>query len=133
MGGLTLKRNLIISLVVVILTMAVLTGCDSNMSLLYVGSDTGDKISGSYKLFTGTKSKTINAEKGETIVIDYSSEVKSGELALKVLDPDKEIALELETNKAGTEEINAEKDGKYRLIITGNKTNGSFNVKWDVK
>jgi hypothetical protein len=133
MEGLILKRSIIISLVVVLLAMVVLTGCDNYIEVMYSGSNVGNKIDGSYKLFTGTKTKTINAEKGKTIVINYSSEVKKGELTLKIYDSDENVALELETNKTGIKELIPEKDGKYKLIITGSKTEGNFNVKWDIK
>ncbi|HEY5583952.1 MAG TPA: hypothetical protein VIK78_05605 [Ruminiclostridium sp.] len=71
-----MRRSIIISLAVVFLTLIVFTGCDKNMQVLYSGSNVGNKINGSYKLFTGAKTKTINAEKGANIVIDYSSEVR---------------------------------------------------------
>lgn len=128
-----MKRNIIISLVVVLLTLMVFTGCDSNIQLLSIGSNVGNKINYTYKLFSGTRTKSIDVEKGKTIVIDYTSEVKKGELTLEIFDPNENVALELEANKTGTEELIAEMDGKYKLIITGRKTDGSFNVKWDVK
>jgi len=128
-----MKKSIIMILALVLLTLTVFTGCDSNIQLMSMGSNAGNKINYSYKLFTGTHTKSIKVEKGKTIVIDYSSEVKKGELDLKIFDPDENVVLELETNKTGTEELIAEKDGKYELIITGSKTNGSFNVKWNIK
>ena len=126
-----MKKSIILSLAVVLLVSVVFTGCSTQ--LLYSGSNVGNKINGSYKLYTGTKAKTIEVEKGKTIVIDYSSEVKKGELTIKILAPDENVALELEPNKSGTKELKAEEAGKYKLIITGSKTEGNFNIKWEVK
>jgi hypothetical protein len=128
-----LKKSIIISLVLVLLTSFLTTGCDSNIQILHVGSNFGNKISSSHIYFTGTQTKSINAEKGKTIVLDYSSEVKKGTLSLKIFDPDKKEVLELETNEAGTKELKVEKDGKYKLIIKGSKTDGNYKVKWVVK
>lgn len=128
-----MKRSIIMSILLVFLSLVILTGCDNNIALLYSGSNIGNKINGSYKLFTGTRSKTINIEKGKTILIDYSSEVNKGELTMKIFDSDEKVALELDTNTSGSKELKSKNGGKYELIITGSKSDGNFSIKWDEK
>ena len=97
----------------------------------YPGSNVGRKIKGSYQFFDGTKIKVISATEGKTIVINFASEVKEGELTMSILDSSNDLVAELETNTTGTREINSDKNQKYRLVIRGTQTKGSFNVNWE--
>ena len=98
----------------------------------YRGSSVGKKINGSYKFIEGTKIKIISAKEGKTIVINFTSEVQEGELTMNVLDSSNDLVAELETNTTGTKEINSDKNQKYRLVIRGTQTKGSFNVNWEI-
>jgi hypothetical protein len=98
----------------------------------YSGSNVGRKIKGSYQFFNGTKIKVINAKEGKTIVINFASEVKEGELTMSILDSSNNPVVNLETNTTGTKEINSDKNQKYRLVIIGTRTKGSFNVNWEI-
>jgi archaellum biogenesis ATPase FlaH len=98
----------------------------------YSGSSVGRKIKGSYQFFDGTKIKIINAKEGKTIVINFASEVKEGELAMSILDSSNNLVVNLETNTTGTKEINSAKNQKYRIVIRGTQTKGSFNVSWEI-
>ena len=98
----------------------------------YRGSNVGRKIKGSYQFFNGTKIKVINAKEGKTIVINFASEVKEGELTMSILDSSNNIVVNLEINTTGTKEINSDKYQKYRLVIRGTQTKGSFNVNWEM-
>ena len=98
----------------------------------YSGSSVGRKIKGSYQFFDGTKIKVISAKEGKTIVINFASEVKEGELTMGILDSTNALVAELETNTTGTREINSDKNQKYRLVIKGTQTKGSFNVNWKI-
>ena len=98
----------------------------------YSGSNVGRKIKGTYQFFEGTKIKLISAKEGKTIVINFASEVKEGELTMSILDSSNDLVAELETNTTGTREINSDKNQKYRLVIRGIQTKGSFNVNWEI-
>ena len=97
----------------------------------YAGSNIGNKINASYQLFTGTETKTIPGEVGKSIVIEYSSVVEKGELKMLIYDPDMNFVADLEANTTGTREIVFERDGNYKLEITGENTKGSFDVRWE--
>ena len=99
----------------------------------YSGSSVGRKIKGSYQLFNGTKIKVIKAKEGKTIVINFASEVKEGELTMSILDSSNNVVVNLETNTTGTKEIGSDKNQKYRIVIRGTQTKGSFNVNWEIK
>jgi archaellum biogenesis ATPase FlaH len=98
----------------------------------YSGSSVGRKIKGSYQFFDGTKIKVISAKEGKTIVINFASEVQEGELTMSILDPSNDLVAELQTNTTGIKEINSDKNQKYRLVIRGMQTKGSFNVNWEI-
>ena len=98
----------------------------------YSGSSVGRKIKGSYQFFDGTKIKVISAKEGKTIVINFASEDQEGELTMSILDPSNDLVAELQTNTTGIKEINSDKNQKYRLVIRGMQTKGSFNVNWEI-
>ena len=98
----------------------------------YRGSNVGRKIKGTYQFFDGTKIKLISAKEGKTITINFASEVKEGELTMSILDSSNDLVAELETNTTGIKEINSDKNQKYRLVIRGTQTKGSFNVNWEI-
>jgi hypothetical protein len=98
----------------------------------YSGSNVGRKIKGTYQFFDGTKIKLISAKEGKTIAINFASEVQEGELTMSILDSSNNLVAELATNTTGTKEINNDKNQKYRLVIRGTQTKGSFNVNWEI-
>jgi len=98
----------------------------------YSGSNVGRKIKGSYQFFNGTKIKVISAKEGKTIVINFASEVKEGELTMRILDSSDNLVVNLETNTTGTKKIDSDKNQKYRLVIRGTQTKGSFRVNWEI-
>lgn len=126
-----MKKNIIKSMAVVLVALVFFTGC--SFEFMSSESNNSSKMASTYELFTGTKSKTIKAEKGKTIDFDYSSEVEKGELTIEVFDPDEESVLKFETNKSGSKELKAQKDGEYEVVITGSKTEGNYSVKWSIK
>jgi major membrane immunogen (membrane-anchored lipoprotein) len=114
-----------------LLTLVLVCGCKVTMG--YVGSNSGNQINGSFHLFNGTKTNTIEVHQGKVTFIHYDSEVKQGELTMKIFNSEKELLLDLKTNTAGTESIIAVADEKYELVITGVDTEGSFSVDWEEK
>ncbi|WP_405107615.1 hypothetical protein MHH28_27570 [Paenibacillus sp. FSL K6-1217] len=117
--------------ILIIMASVLLTSCDKR--IMFAGSSTKSKVSASYKFFTGTEVKKLSMKSGETISIDYKSKVEEGQLSMKVYGPDNEVLKELGTNESGTEKVEADKDGKYRIEIKGEKTKGSFKVAFKVE
>lgn len=125
----TRTRIGILALVVTFILM--LTACDR--SILWVGSNMGSNMQASYKLFTGNEVKQIKAQSGETMIIDYQSKVKKGDLSIKLYDPDDTLIKEFATNETGVAEIKADKEGKYKIEVIGEDTSGSFKVDYKIE
>jgi thymidine phosphorylase len=114
-----------------LLVLFCICGCEASVG--YIGSNSGNKITASYYLFSGTKTATIDVVAGKTLVVNYKSQVKQGELTIKLFDSEKKLVAELETNTTGTKTIKTAFSEKYELNITGTNTEGSFTVDWEVK
>jgi hypothetical protein len=125
------NKTRIMVLMLTFMIIMLLTACEK--SLLWVSSNVGNNLHASYKLFTGNEVKKIKAHSGETMIINYNSKVKKGALSMKLYDPDDTFIKEFATNEAGTEEIIADKDGKYKLEIVGEGTSGSFEVDYKIE
>lgn len=124
------KKWIVPGVLVLVLAM-LLTACEKK--IMYVGSDFGSKVKASYKLFTGTDVKKVKLKSGETLVVDYKSKVEKGELTIKLYDPDGQLVKELDTGESGSEEIEADKDGKYKFEITGKGAKGSYEIKYSTE
>ncbi len=126
-----MRSIIFISFIFLLLVSISASGCKITRG--YVGTNVGNHISATYQLFNGTKTKSIRVDAGKTMVIDYSSEVKKGNLEIKLLDVKKELFAGLETNITGTKTITAVDSEKYELVITGADTEGSFDVSWETQ
>ncbi len=115
-----------------VLVLLLLAGCNaSNLKIGYISTGVGNTLTASYYYFDGMESRRIEGEPGEIITIAYSSEVKKGNLEMKIKSPTGEI-YPLSTGDGYEEmlEIPVDKTGTYRLIVMGERTRGSFSVSW---
>ena len=126
-------RNFYRLLMFAVLAAAVvgLSGCKA--SLMWSGNDYPGRFEASYRYFSGSETKSIHADSGKVISITYQSAVTKGNLSMKVYDPNGEQVLDLKPGNKGTEEIKVTDGGNYKLVITGSKTSGSFDIRWKVK
>jgi hypothetical protein len=118
----------IISLV--LLSLLIFTSCSCSKTIGYSGSNTGSQIRGSYHLFNGTKSKTIQVTAGKTTVIIYASVVEEGKLEIELKNTVTMVTTTLPSNTTGIKTITAVNNEKYQLVITGTQTKGSFDINW---
>jgi hypothetical protein len=63
------------------------------------------------------------------MIIDFSSQVISGNFAAVIVSPDKSILKRFEADESGIVEITAETEGDYFVIIAGESAAGSISVK----
>ncbi|WP_277468715.1 MULTISPECIES: hypothetical protein [unclassified Paenibacillus] len=124
------KKWVVTGMLVLVIAM-LLSACDKK--IMYVGSDFGSKVKASYRLFTGTDEKKVKLKSGDTLVVDYRSKVEKGELTIELYDPDGQLVKELGTGESGSEEIEADKDGKYKFEITGKGAKGSYEIKYSIE
>jgi hypothetical protein len=114
-----------------LLVLLCLGGCEASVG--YIGSKTSNRITASYYLFSGTKTATIDVVAGKNLLVNYASQVKQGELTIKLFDSEKKLIAEMETNTTGTKTIKTPVSEKYELNITGSNTEGGFTVDWEIK
>ncbi len=126
------KRLVGIIIVLALFSCVVFSSCTAEM-VGAVGSNGPNHTTESYHYLNGVKTIDINTSAGQTIDVTYASTVKSGALSLQILDPSKKAVAEPAAGTSGTTEISAGSGGTYQLVITGTKTEGSYNVSWSVK
>ena len=125
------KGKRIMALGIFIFVLLVVGCSSSNLKVGYVSSGVGNTFTASYYYFDGIESRNIKGEPGEIITIAYNSEIKKGNLEIKIESPTGEVYL-LPTDLKSEEkmEIPVNKTGTYRLIVMGERTRGSFSVAW---
>jgi flagellar hook assembly protein FlgD len=128
-----MKNKRIFLGIMILVFVTVLGACDKRIMFVGSSSSTKNKIAASYKLFTGTDEKKISLKKGETLAVDYQSEVKKGELTISLYDPDDQLVQSLSTGESGNEKIEVTKDGKYNFKIKGKHTKGSYKITYNIE
>lgn len=124
------KINIFLCFIILTISFAFL-GCEGSfVKVMYKGSNLGNQIKGSYQLFTGNETKIINFKKDETITINCESSVKKGTLEITLYDEDGNKLKEFKTGEKIEEQLSNSKAGKYKLLIHGEHTKGSFNISW---
>lgn len=126
------KRKAIMGFGILLLVLLMVVGCStSNLKVGYISSGVGNTFTASYYYFDGMESRNIKGEPGEIITISYNSEVKKGNLEMKIESPTGEVyPLPTDLNSEEMMEIKVDQTGTYRLIIMGEGTRGSFSVAW---
>ncbi|QAA30924.1 hypothetical protein [Clostridium manihotivorum] len=95
--------------------------------------NTGSKWNESYSYLNGTKSNKVKLKKDQILNIEYSSAVKEGSLKILLQDADGNTIANLLDDSSGLFKYKAEKDGRYIIKVVGDKTEGEFNLKWEIK
>lgn len=125
----SMKKPLILFILLSLLIVTI--GCSNKV--LYMGSNFGNELKGNYHYFNGTETNTIKLDKGDLLVMNYESTVESGQLVMKLVDPDKKEITSFLEGHSGTYQYKAEKTGKYELQIIGKKTKGNFAFEWEIE
>jgi len=126
------KRLTGVIVILALFSCFVFSSCDAEMVGAVV-SNGPNHAQESYHYLNGKNTININTSTGQTIDFTYASTVKSGALSLQILDPSKTAVSDLTAGTSGTTEISVANGGIYQLVITGTKTEGSYNVSWSVK
>lgn len=120
------------SIVILVLSLA-LTSCVRKVG--WVGINYGNKMKASYQLYEGPQTSTISLEAEERVTLNYDVVVESGSLTLTITDPDKEILWQevFESSNSGVFVFEADQDGRYSLTTDGRKTQGGFDITWEIE
>lgn len=113
------------------LAVILLSSCTRQIG--WVGLNYQNTIDATYHLFDGKKSERIQVNAGDTFTLAYDIEVDDGVLSLALTDPEREVVWEaafLEDDEDSMT-IRAEKSGSYTLRITGDQTQGGFDLRWE--
>jgi hypothetical protein len=128
-------RKTLLAAILVMLT-GPLAGCDqSSIRLGWVETSSPGHLKASYGEFTGTETRTVLAQPGETLYLEYDVEVNRGNLRLEVDDPYGQAiwCVALCTDCGETKALPVSKAGCYTISIQGEATEGSFDLKRERK
>jgi hypothetical protein len=124
------RKALLAALLVAVI--ALLPCCRGSVRLGWVETSSPGHITASYSEFTGTEVRTIQAQAGDTLCLEYEDEVDRGNLRLEVEDPfGQTIWCEsLCENCCQSEALPVDEPGCYTILVWGEETAGSFDLAW---
>jgi hypothetical protein len=117
----------------VVAVVGLLVGCrGSSVRLGWVETSSPGHIAASYSEFTGTEVRTIQAQVGDTLCLEYEAEVDGGNLRLEVQDPfGQTIWCEsLCEDSCQNEVLPVDVPGCHTILVWGEETAGSFDLTW---
>jgi hypothetical protein len=112
------------------------SGCDQfKINRNYVVTSLPGLIRASFQTFDLEESQPVGMQAGQTIDIQYKAELTKGHVIFQLLDPDGEVVWEKSVGEDISEQVtlNAEKTGRYRVNVVGEKAGGSYEITWEVK
>jgi hypothetical protein len=127
-------KALLLIMAVLLLTLAV--GCGQRrIQIGWVESNLPGSLAASYVSFSGSEVRTVRADAGETLVLQYAAEVNEGTLAIMVEAPDDEMLwhVSLDEDAEDMADLPMEQDGRYSIVVRGDGTAGSFDLSWEVE
>ena len=89
----------------------------------------------SYMTFTGTKADKIQADAGQTLILEYEVDVDKGDLSIEVKHPEAGALWDvvLQEDAEDTVELALEWAGPYTITIEGDNAGGSFDLSWELE
>jgi hypothetical protein len=125
------RKALLAALLVALV--GLLVGCrGSSVRLGWIETSSPGHIAASYSEFTGTEVRTIQAQPGDTLCLEYDAEVDKGSLRLEVEDPFGQIiwCTSLCEDCGESNALPVEEGGCYTVLVWGEETAGSFDLSW---
>ena len=116
-----------------ILLASFLTACSqSAVRLGWLETSSPGHVEASYAKFTGTETRTVLAQAGKTLYLEYNAEVHAGDLCLEVKDPFGQTIWRamLCEDCAETKALAVNVDGCYTIFVEGEGAEGSFDLAW---
>ena len=79
--------------------------------------------------------RTVRADAGEMLVLQYAAEVNKGSLGIMVETPDDEMLwhVSLDEDTEDMADFPVEQDGRYSIVVRADGTAGSFDLTWRVE
>ena len=110
-----------------------LVGCGrTTVRIGWLESNLPGRFSASYVTFTGSESRRVQVDAGETLVLTYDVEVTRSTLAIRVEAPDDRVLWDrsFPGDAQGSVELPLEQDGWHSIVVDGDSTGGSFRLSW---
>jgi hypothetical protein len=89
-----------------------------------------------YQFFNGPFTRTVNANAGQTLTVDYTVTVDEGTLDMRVVNPGGEVVwqktFDTGANVTSSQQASIQQSGRYQLVVEGHQTRGSFQIDWQV-
>lgn len=106
----------------------------SQVRVGFIGSQVGNRMAFDYELFSGQEQKTLNLDRGQTLDLNFDVQVERGSLTLQLIDKDGAVSWEesFEDDSAGSVDLEIDGDGFYRISVSGQKTEGGFDIDWEL-
>lgn len=99
------------------------------------GCSANNNISQSFTGLQGNKIWSVQASAGQTLQVDFKSEVTNGSLILLVISPEHKTLwrVKAETNGNQTKDISLPVNGQYTLEVQANAASGSYQLQYSLK
>jgi hypothetical protein len=119
--------------VLALLLAGFLVACSqSAVRLGWVEASSPGHVEASYAKFTGTETRTVLAQAGGTLYLEYKAEVEAGDLCLEVKDPFGKTIWHATfcEDCAETKALPVDEDGCYTIFVEGEDATGNFDLAW---
>lgn len=130
-------RKIWLLMFVLLITIALVSACNTTVSrrINCACTNIGNEMKCRYSLFTDQETSRIKLTSKETIEISYKVAVESGNLQIRLLNPNKEVVWDktFEDDAMDTVSYQIVEGGRYTLVVEGFDTEGSFELSWQVQ
>ena len=129
------KRGILMASVLTVLLAMMLSCGQADVRLGWVETSAQSQVKATYTEFTGKETRTVRAEPGTILYLEYDAQVNKGALHLEVDDPYGETVwcVSLCEDCGGTKTLPVAWAGCYTISVRGEGTGGGFDLKWDQK
>ena len=127
-----MKKSIFFGLIISI--MILLTGCSGSWVIINGFTyNTPTKISMRYDRFDGYKTKTLDVEAGETVVVSVKVVTNSGLLDAFIAKDNNTNDCSYQGNDIPTSSftVNLTSEGKYTIRVDADNHSGSFSFEWE--
>jgi len=103
--------------------------------ILLGGCSANNNFSQSFQGLQGNKNWYVQASAGQTLNVEFKSEVTKGSLVLLVISPEHKTLwkAKAETNGTQTKDISLPVNGQYTLQVQADAASGSYQLQYSLK
>lgn len=123
-------------LISIILLAGLLTACEADRVAIGMReTNLPGEWQATYTTFSGTEVDTFRADAGQTLVLQYETDVEKGSLTIQVENPDDEVLWDAAFDEGDADAVTVDlnQDGRYAIVLTGEDTGGSWDLEWEIE